>query len=65
MENINTKKYRRQIKAFHTWIKHSVGQSHLVSEMLDDEGAVGHAWLLKQGAGFQMGVVQFLSPGVV
>lgn len=40
-------------------------EPHLVSKMLDDEGAVGHARLLEEGAGFQMGVVQFLGPGII
>lgn len=31
--------------------KQNVSRAHLISEVLDDEGAVGHAWLLKEGAG--------------
>lgn len=40
-------------------------QAHLIGKMLDDEGAVGHARLLKKGARLQVGVVQLLSPGII
>lgn len=41
------------------------GETDLVSEVLDNERAVGHARLLKEGTCLQVGVVQLLSPGVV
>lgn len=41
------------------------GQTDLVSKVLNNERAVGHAWLLKEGTCLQVGVVQLLSPGVV
>lgn len=41
------------------------GQTDLVSKVLNNECAVGHAGLLKEGACLQVGVVQLLSPGVV
>lgn len=41
------------------------GETDLVSKVLNNECAVGHAWLLKEGTRLQVGVVQFLSPGVV
>lgn len=40
----------------------NVAETHLVSKMLDDESTVGHARLLEEGAGLQVGVVEFLSP---
>lgn len=40
-------------------------KTHLVGKVLDDEGAVGHAGLLKERAGLQVGVIELLSPGVV
>lgn len=34
-----------------TQCKHKTKQAHLISKVLDNEGAVRHAWLLKEGAG--------------
>lgn len=40
-------------------------KTHLVSKMLDDESAVGHAGLLEERAGLQVGVIELLSPRIV
>lgn len=41
------------------------GETDLVSKVLNNECAVGHARLLKEGACLEVGVIQFLSPGIV
>lgn len=38
---------------------------YLVCEMLNDEGLIGHAWLLEQRTRLEVCVVKLLSPGVI